>query len=769
MVEQSNLIPHQVPAVDFSTPEHAPPPSARDSFEQRVCDLRALYAFALYLTFSIIFFGRAVFGHLSDFYFGIGVDPGLMMWSLVWWPHAIAHGLNPLLTNAIWAPSGSNLAWSTTIALASLLASPFTLTFGPIATYNILCLISLPTDAFCAFLLCRYITRDYAAALLGGYIFGFSAFMLGQLTSGHLHMILVFSVPLCVYLVLRRMAGEISSRKFVLLLSLMLSVEFLLSPEIFATMTMFGAFALLLTWSFRFEWASEKILGLLAPIASAYGIALIAVSPYLYYLLAYKVRIVPLFTPAVFSADPLNFLVPTPVNEFGGLGLFKSISAAFVSGWVGEAGAYLGLPLILIAVLYVRRHRFEPAGKIFAYCFAVTIVLSLGPILHVSLPGHPFGIVLPWWLLAKLPLLENTETVRFSMYAFLILAIISACYLARDLSRPAGKLALAAAVVLFTLPNTSAAYWTRPLDTPGFFQHDVYRKYLSKDETVLILPYAFTGNSMMWQAQTHMYFDMAGGTTMPPPSDFRRWPIFQSLTKRGYVPGPEEQFEAFATEHRVTAIIVTDELLPTWKVLLSGLDAHPVRVEGVCIYRLPKTSMPDVEATWRNLRSRFDTERLTTLITGSEKYLSQGGELNSLTVRSAEEAGLIPRDELVGPPILSAPGVQDYSNQNRDPHFSDGVWIGRTPDGLVVVGEEAWYVATTPLLEKLRGVSSRIYFPYPSELGGTAPGRDAQDGWLMLTFTRAQLAQAAALLSARTSPQNATSGIAQYGHDMIRQ
>ena len=54
-----------------------------------------------------------------------------MMWSLVWWPHAMANGINPLLTTAIWAPSGFNLAWGTCIPLASILASPLTLTLDP--------------------------------------------------------------------------------------------------------------------------------------------------------------------------------------------------------------------------------------------------------------------------------------------------------------------------------------------------------------------------------------------------------------------------------------------------------------------------------------------------------------------------------------------------------------------------------------------------------------------------------------------------------------
>ncbi len=730
-----------------------------------MCDLHAFYAFALYLIFSIIFFGRALFGHLSDYYFGIGVDPALMMWSLVWWPHAIAHGLNPLLTKAIWAPSGYNLAWSTSITLASLLASPFTLTFGPIATYNVLCLISLPIDAFCVFLLCRYIAGDYSAALLGGYIFGFSPFMLGQLTSGHLHMLAAFPVPLCIFLILLRVDAGINQRNFIFLLASILVAQFLLSLEVFATMTLFGAFGLFLSWSSGSDRQRKAALDLLAPLASAYAIALIVVSPYLYYFFTYSVRIASDSTAAFFSTDLLNFLIPTPANELGRLASFRSVSTGFVGGWTGEAGAYISFPLLLIAVVWAYRHWHQPDGRFLVYCLGATVLLSLGPVLYVNLSAFPFRIALPWWALAKLPLLSNAYSVRFPMYTSLLLAIISACYLARDLSTASVKVMLAIAVIVFNLPNTSATYWLRPLDTPEFFRGDTYRHYLSKGEIVLILPYSYTGNSMLWQAQTHMYFDLAGGTTQPPPGEFRRWPIFPSLTKRGYVPDPEEQLKAFATAHNITAIVVTDAMLQTWQALLSTLDAHPVKAEGVSIYRSPIQITPDSEETWHSLRTRFDTERLTSLIIGVEKYLSQGGDLDSLSVHSAEESAQIPRNEFIGPPILFAPGVQDYSNQNRDPHFTDGVWVGRTPDGLVGIGEETWSVATAPLLERLRAVSSRIYFPYPYEFGRTTPARGPQDGWLMLTFTRAQLSQAAALLSAGTEPPKPIAGL---GGDAIR-
>src|SRR5438270_12804851 len=37
-------------------------------------------------------------------------DPSIFIWSLRWWPYAIAHGLNPLHTDLIRSPQGVNLA-----------------------------------------------------------------------------------------------------------------------------------------------------------------------------------------------------------------------------------------------------------------------------------------------------------------------------------------------------------------------------------------------------------------------------------------------------------------------------------------------------------------------------------------------------------------------------------------------------------------------------------------------------------------------------------
>src|SRR5215469_8396971 len=86
-------------------------------------DLRGLLAFVIYFTVAAVFFARGLDGRFSTAYIGKGVDPPQLMWLMAWWPHAIAHRLNPLFTEAIWAPRGINLAWATSMPLLSLLAA----------------------------------------------------------------------------------------------------------------------------------------------------------------------------------------------------------------------------------------------------------------------------------------------------------------------------------------------------------------------------------------------------------------------------------------------------------------------------------------------------------------------------------------------------------------------------------------------------------------------------------------------------------------------
>jgi hypothetical protein len=81
-------------ATDFSrAPKLSGPPPAEAGVAPSACDLRSLAALVLYLALSFLFFGRSLFGNLGTLHIGAGPDTGLMMWFLVWWPHAVMNGI----------------------------------------------------------------------------------------------------------------------------------------------------------------------------------------------------------------------------------------------------------------------------------------------------------------------------------------------------------------------------------------------------------------------------------------------------------------------------------------------------------------------------------------------------------------------------------------------------------------------------------------------------------------------------------------------------
>jgi hypothetical protein len=733
------------------TPERQPEPnsnpeSTNASQRAPVFDQAALSAFIIYLTLSVLLFGRSLFGHFGTVYIGVGPDPALMMWSLVWWPHAIVNRINPFLTDVIFAPSGLNLTWQTTIPFASAISSPVTLTLGPVTAYNILCLAALTFDAWCAFILCRYLSRCFWPSFIGGLVFGFSAFFLGHLIFGDLHMLVAPMLPLIVYFAARRLAGDIVQYRFVLVLTVLLTAQFLQSLEIFATMTMCGTIALALGYAVVSRNTERKnILSLLRPVIVSYGLALIVVSPFLYYFLALGFTSKPVWPPSYFNTDLLNFVIPTQTNQIGRLPQLAAISAKFPGGSIAENGSYLGLPLILLAGLFARQRWQAPSAKLLIYFLLVICVLSLGPALHVA--GRVVSAYLPWRLF-ELPVLKNAMAVRLSVYAFLDLAIITSLWLAGAETNPIVKATLVALLIVFNLPNLAARFWSSEVDTPAFFLNGAYRRYLSNGETALILPYGQNGNAMLWQAQTHMYFRMPEGGAGVRMEESQRWPIVTALEKRSYVPEAAEQLKLFLGTHGVSAIVVADDDLATWQPLLAQIGTPAIRLRGVSLYRVWVSAPPDSAGALLKARALFDEGRIRNLVMGVQEYLSKGGNPDLLSAVAAPDFGIIPRESLIGPAHVFDPRLA-AEERASDPRLAFGVWLAPWPGGRVSVGEYAWSPAVKSLMDRIRPIASAVYFVDPSAASPGAPLPSAHDqGVLLMVFTRDQLAKAAALLAA---------------------
>ena len=118
--------------------------------------LAAVGVLALYALLSVAIFGRGVLLSPDTQVVGdAGPDKTIAMWSLAWWPHALAAGRDPFNADVVWAPEGIDLAWVTSIPGASIAAWPLTALAGPVVAYNVLALAAPALAAWAAYLLAR--------------------------------------------------------------------------------------------------------------------------------------------------------------------------------------------------------------------------------------------------------------------------------------------------------------------------------------------------------------------------------------------------------------------------------------------------------------------------------------------------------------------------------------------------------------------------------------------------------------------------------------
>ncbi len=541
-----------------------------------------LIAFAVYSIISLVYFGLPVLRQFTSSYIGSINDSFSFMWWLYWWPYSIAHGLNPFITHAVWAPAGYNLAWSTGVPALSFIAAPFTFTLGPVASYNILMLLSPVLAALAGDVLVFHISRKFWPSLIGGFIFGFSSYEIGQLM-GHLNLAFICLIPLCIYLVLLLFENKIGTVKFIVLMALTLCVQFLISTEIFATLTVLGVFILILS-VFIFPEVRHKIVRKGRLLLGAYGLAAILLSPYLYYLFAFGYPTTPINLPADYSTDLLNLFLPTEITLVG-QSRFYIITALF-SGNDLENGAYIGLPFLLVILVYFLQAWRTRIGKMLIISLCLIVLASLGPFLHIL---GVRTIQLPWEIFTLLPLINQALPARFMVYAFLIVALAVALFLSLNVSkwRKAAAYGLAIVGIIFLIPNIPGKYWQRTASTPQFFSQGIYKSYLREGEIVIIFPYGYNGTSMLWQAEAGMYFKMAGGYVGLTPKEFTDWPIVHTFYSGVLVPNYTEELKRFLVSHDVGTVIIENSAPRVFFQLFNTLGIQSQEVDGVTLYQIP--------------------------------------------------------------------------------------------------------------------------------------------------------------------------------------
>jgi hypothetical protein len=538
-------------------------------------------AFLAYLALAFLFLGLRVVEHPERRVVGgLYTDPQIFVWSFAWWPHAILHGLNPAYTHEIWAPGGYNLAWATSVPGLALVLAPLTLAFGPILAYNVAAILMPALAAWTAFLLCRRLTNGAVwPSLAGGYIFGFSAYVL---TAGltHIHTAAVFLLPVAAHLVVRFVQGDLTRRRLALGMGAVLAGQMLLSTEILFTLTLALALSLLLA-ALLIPSARTPLRSIALPLAAAYGLAAVITAPFLYFIFS-GTGSRPPSGASLFSADLTNLVVPTMAN-LGGWWT-KHFVAAFPAN-DAERGAYLGVPLLLVVALFAWQRLRQPSGRFLIAGFLLAVFLSLGSWLTI----HGKHVTkLPYGHLTNTLLFENVMPVRLMAFASLAAAVMLALWAASTF-RPSwlrGGLTLLA--VLTLVPNLAWSAWARTPEVPSLFTTGLYRSCLGRGENVLLLPFGTLGDSMIWQARSHFWFREAGGYISPFPP--RRYHEFTGIYKIATEDSPpdvtaDDVLAMVRLQHVSSIVLADDDLAWRWTGVL-GAFGRPQAVGGTLIYRL---------------------------------------------------------------------------------------------------------------------------------------------------------------------------------------
>jgi hypothetical protein len=534
-------------------------------------------AFAAYACASCVYLGVPVARHPGRDLVANGIDADIGTWALGWWPHAILHWQNPIVTHVVWAPEGLNLAWTASVPGLALLVAPVTLIAGPTISYNLLAVALPALAAWTAFLLCRSVTRSFWPSFAGGYLFGFSSYEFGQ-TEGHLHMTSIFLLPLVVLVLLRFLDGSLSRRRAVVWLGLLLALQLLFSTEV-SLMLATGLAVGLLTALVAMPTLRPQLGRLPLLFVGAYLLAAAIDAPFLAYALLHLERN-SINSPAQFPADLLNFVVPTRLTWIG-WHWTKSLSDSF-RGNASENGAYLGLPWIAILGWFFWEKRRQPAARFLLAMVVLGVLAELGTALHIA--GDRYASA-PWGLVARLPFYNNILPVRFASFVALGAAVAAAWWSASSRAPRLLRIALPVAAIIAIMPSLWLGVWHYHPRRLAFFTHGTYRVCLQPDDNVLMLPAPNWTDAMLWQAEAGYRFRMTGGYISPAlPKNVPDFPYAMKLftNNRGSDWRP---LVKFARATQATMIILEEGHGVSWTTMLAPIT-KPTAIGGVYLYSL---------------------------------------------------------------------------------------------------------------------------------------------------------------------------------------
>jgi hypothetical protein len=489
-------------------------------------------AFFLYLAFSVFAWWHVWSAHPSGTLTCPCGDPSLFTWFIEWPAYAVSHGLHPIYSTAMGTPHGVNLIFG---FFPGLVLTPVTWIFGPVLSLNLALLLSGPLSGLAMYWLLRRWVRFAPAAFVGGFFYGFSPFVVTNLTLAHLNLAMVPIPPLLIGLLDELLFRQRRRPAVVgVLLGLLVAVQFLVGTEVLAMLAVEGVLALVAIVAYCVVRHPDEVRRRTPYALRGLGAAALTAAALLAYPVTFAVAGPAhmggnvwhgLLDPGQGKAAFKWFVAPEPATT---VRAGSGISAFAVPP---DAGGYPG-PLL--------SPEYFGAGAIAVLGIGIVVwyrdrrLLLFGALTALSILLANQGGT----LLASLPALDNIVPSRFALLAFLsgsvMLGLIvdhfhSALAPRVDREQPAvsetgtavavrrwrGVVAAMLVSAVAIVPPLAYLSQNLPIAAEGVVLPTWFRvvaPHLSRGDVLLVFPPPFSAkqSSMLWQAVAGMTYSMAG-------------------------------------------------------------------------------------------------------------------------------------------------------------------------------------------------------------------------------------------------------------------
>ena len=608
--------------------------------------LRQLLVFGLFCLFSVLVTWPAILTFTTQ---GLGehhIDRTQSIWNLWWVKTALLdRHINPYHTDLLFYPQGADLYLHDLSLPAKLIMLGPLLAIGPIGAYNFGMMLALALTGYAGFRLVYFLCRNYAGALVGGLIIGFSPLM-QEWVRGHINLLNAEWFILCIEFYLR--AWATGWRRDAIFAGLFFALAVLTVGYYEIYLLVF--FGLHLAWTLvgRVELAAKARRAAFI-VAWSGGTAALLVGPYAWgaWQSLRKGQVIlrsqlDVERTVADSADLLSFIVPDRDHWLLGI---HSPWWSWVSHTIHEYTT-IGPVMLALALLGVWAGRRDRWTWFWVLLGGVGAVLALGPVLQIN---GQYTIPMPYDVLQHIPPFSAMRAPeRYTFLTYIAIAALAGLGISalraphrglsrategsRDFARRVPSAysyslpLLALILLIFELPFHYR--FTEPMPIPESMAA------LGRDPApgaVLELPMTQHG----WVDTPRMYYQLAHGR--PITSGYLSRPIIDPYSQAC---SPFQMFSAYA--HTQARDIVTPTAAGMARQLLAdngiGFIAvyKQVNITPLGLSALPKRQLDALQARARELGTPLADDSTATIyrLRQSEghagPYLQLGPDWNQL-------------------------------------------------------------------------------------------------------------------------------------------